>query len=179
MTADRGRHALLERLLADELAQAAARAEITHHTDSTARTEDLMTTNITSTFLMCGGIFVLSFAAIWAFWFVERLRGSECATPVKATEYRGVRYTRVIVDEQGDWQWAVSLGNPKKVKSGQAATKGDGDAGECGRQLIELRQSVRPEGRGEIVLRAECSSAFRKIRWDRRFASGLQRPRSL
>jgi hypothetical protein len=36
-------------------------------------------------------------------------------------EYRGVEYT-VIVDERGNWQWAVSLGNPKKIKSGQAAT---------------------------------------------------------
>jgi hypothetical protein len=49
--------------------------------------------------------------------------GSECATLVKAMEYRGVEYT-VIVDERGNWQWAVSLGNPKKIKSGQAATKG-------------------------------------------------------
>ena len=30
----------------------------------------------------------------------------------------------MIADERGDWQWAVSLGNPKKIKSGQAATKG-------------------------------------------------------
>jgi uncharacterized membrane protein len=35
-----------------------------------------MTTSFTSTFLACGGIFALSFAAIWAFWFVERLRGA-------------------------------------------------------------------------------------------------------
>jgi hypothetical protein len=28
------------------------------------------------TFLACGGIFALSFVAIWAFWFVERLRGA-------------------------------------------------------------------------------------------------------
>ena len=38
-------------------------------------------------------------------------------------EYRGVEYT-VIADESGNWEWAVSLGNPKKIKSGQAATKG-------------------------------------------------------
>jgi hypothetical protein len=30
----------------------------------------------TSTFLACGGIFVLSFAMIAAFWFVERMRGA-------------------------------------------------------------------------------------------------------
>ena len=48
---------------------------------------------------------------------------SECAARVKAMEYRGIQYT-VIVDERGDWQWAVSLGNPQKIKSGQAATKG-------------------------------------------------------
>ena len=35
-----------------------------------------MTTQFTSTLLMCGGIFVISFATIWAFWFVERLRGA-------------------------------------------------------------------------------------------------------
>ena len=28
------------------------------------------------TFLACGGIFLLSFFMIWAFWFVERLRGA-------------------------------------------------------------------------------------------------------
>jgi hypothetical protein len=38
-------------------------------------------------------------------------------------EYRGIQYT-VIAGERGDWQWAVSLGNPQKIKSGQAATKG-------------------------------------------------------
>jgi len=38
-------------------------------------------------------------------------------------EYRGVQYT-LIADGQGDWQWAVTLGHPKKIKSGQAATKG-------------------------------------------------------
>ncbi len=34
-----------------------------------------MTTSFASTFLACGGIFVLSFVAIGAFWFAERLRG--------------------------------------------------------------------------------------------------------
>lgn len=29
-----------------------------------------------SSLLACGGFFLLSFAAIWAFWFVERLRGA-------------------------------------------------------------------------------------------------------
>ena len=29
-----------------------------------------------ATFLACGAFFGLSFAAIWAFWFVERLRGA-------------------------------------------------------------------------------------------------------
>jgi hypothetical protein len=29
-----------------------------------------------STLLGCGGFFVLSFVTIWAFWFVERLRGA-------------------------------------------------------------------------------------------------------
>jgi len=28
------------------------------------------------TFLACGAFFALAFAAIWAFWFVERLRGT-------------------------------------------------------------------------------------------------------
>jgi hypothetical protein len=35
-----------------------------------------MITSYVSAFLACGGIFVLSFVAIWAFWFVERLRGA-------------------------------------------------------------------------------------------------------
>jgi hypothetical protein len=38
-------------------------------------------------------------------------------------EYRGIEYT-VVRDEGGDWQWAVSLGNPETIKSGQAASKG-------------------------------------------------------
>ena len=29
-----------------------------------------------ATFLACGAFFALSFVAIWAFWFVERLRGA-------------------------------------------------------------------------------------------------------
>jgi hypothetical protein len=35
-----------------------------------------VTTSFASTILACGGLFILSFAAIWAFWFVERLRGA-------------------------------------------------------------------------------------------------------
>ena len=38
-------------------------------------------------------------------------------------EYRGIEYT-VVRDEGGDWQWAVSLGSPETIKSGQAASKG-------------------------------------------------------
>jgi hypothetical protein len=38
-------------------------------------------------------------------------------------EYRGIEYT-VVQDEHGNWQWLVSLGNPEKIKSGQATTKG-------------------------------------------------------
>jgi hypothetical protein len=38
-------------------------------------------------------------------------------------EYRGVEYT-VLQDEHGKWQWAVSSGNPAKIKSGNAASKG-------------------------------------------------------
>jgi hypothetical protein len=38
-------------------------------------------------------------------------------------EYRGVEYT-VVRDEQGDWQWTVSLGNPEKIQSGHAVSKG-------------------------------------------------------
>jgi hypothetical protein len=38
-------------------------------------------------------------------------------------EYRGVEYT-VVRDERGDWQWAVSLGNPETIKSGHATSKG-------------------------------------------------------
>jgi hypothetical protein len=35
-----------------------------------------MATGFAPTFLACGGIFLLSFFMIWAFWFVERLRGA-------------------------------------------------------------------------------------------------------
>ena len=35
-----------------------------------------MVTTFGSTLLACGGIFILSFLAIWAFWFVDRLRGA-------------------------------------------------------------------------------------------------------
>jgi hypothetical protein len=38
--------------------------------------EDFMASDFASTFLACGGIFLLSFFMIWAFWFVERLRGA-------------------------------------------------------------------------------------------------------
>ena len=37
--------------------------------------EDVMDTS-SATFLACGAFFALSFAAIWAFWYVERLRGA-------------------------------------------------------------------------------------------------------
>ena len=40
------------------------------------QSEDVMMTSYGSTLLACGGIFALSFVAIWAFWFVERLRGA-------------------------------------------------------------------------------------------------------
>jgi hypothetical protein len=38
--------------------------------------EDVMDTSSVPTFLACGTFFVLSFVTIWAFWFVERLRGA-------------------------------------------------------------------------------------------------------
>src|SRR6478735_11676752 len=38
--------------------------------------EDVMATGFAPTFLACGGIFLLSFFMIWAFWFVEQLRGA-------------------------------------------------------------------------------------------------------
>jgi hypothetical protein len=41
----------------------------------------------------------------------------------RSMEYRGVEYT-VVRDERGDWQWAVSLGNPETIKSGHATGKG-------------------------------------------------------
>lgn len=37
--------------------------------------EDVMDTS-SATFLACGAFFALSFVTIWAFWFVERLRGA-------------------------------------------------------------------------------------------------------
>jgi hypothetical protein len=38
--------------------------------------EDAMDSSSVPTFLVCGGFFVLSFVTIWAFWYVERLRGA-------------------------------------------------------------------------------------------------------
>lgn len=38
-----------------------------------------------STFILCAGIFVLSFAAIWAFWIVERLRGDSAPSMSRLT----------------------------------------------------------------------------------------------
>jgi hypothetical protein len=38
-------------------------------------------------------------------------------------EYRGIEYT-VVRDDHGNWQWAVSLGNPETIKSGHAKSKG-------------------------------------------------------
>jgi hypothetical protein len=51
-------------------------------------------------------------------------------------EYRGVEYT-VVRDERGDWQWAVSLGNPERTKSGHAPSKALLYL-KCGPQLIGL-----------------------------------------
>ena len=45
----------------------------------------MATTGIASTFLLCGGIFALSFVAIWAFWFVERLRGDSAPSISRLT----------------------------------------------------------------------------------------------
>jgi hypothetical protein len=41
----------------------------------------------------------------------------------RSMEYRGVEYT-IVRDERGDWQWAVSLGNPETIQSGHATSKG-------------------------------------------------------
>jgi hypothetical protein len=35
-----------------------------------------MDTSTVPTFLACGAFFTLSFVMIWAFWYVERLRGA-------------------------------------------------------------------------------------------------------
>lgn len=40
--------------------------------------EDVMDTS-SATFLACGAFFALSFVTIWAFWFVERLRGASAS----------------------------------------------------------------------------------------------------
>jgi len=38
--------------------------------------EEVMAAHFASTFLACGGIFLLAFFMIWAFWFIERMRGA-------------------------------------------------------------------------------------------------------
>jgi hypothetical protein len=45
--------------------------------------EDAMTASVEQAFLSCGGIFFLSFLAIWAFWFVERWRGDNAPKPLR------------------------------------------------------------------------------------------------
>jgi hypothetical protein len=46
--------------------------------------EDVMATDSAQAFLACGGMFFLSFFMIWAFWFVERLRGTSAPQLQKA-----------------------------------------------------------------------------------------------
>jgi hypothetical protein len=53
--------------------------------------EDAMTTSVEQAFLFCGGIFLLSFLAIWAFWFVERWRGDNAPKPAASAEQRITR----------------------------------------------------------------------------------------
>jgi hypothetical protein len=43
-----------------------------------------MVTESAQTFLACGGMFLLAFFMIWAFWFVERLRGTSAPQLQKA-----------------------------------------------------------------------------------------------
>jgi hypothetical protein len=45
---------------------------------------DVMATDSAQAFLACGGMFFLSFFMIWAFWFVERLRGTSAPQLQKA-----------------------------------------------------------------------------------------------
>lgn len=44
-----------------------------------------MATDTASTFLLCGGLFVLCFVAIWAFWIAERLRGASAPSMSRLT----------------------------------------------------------------------------------------------
>jgi hypothetical protein len=44
-----------------------------------------METTFATTLLACGALFVLSFAMIWAFWIVERLRGASAPHVVTGT----------------------------------------------------------------------------------------------
>ena len=55
--------------------RAGARSSRTE-TASDQALEDVMDTSTVPTFLACGAFFVLSFVMIWAFWYVERLRGA-------------------------------------------------------------------------------------------------------
>jgi hypothetical protein len=44
-----------------------------------------MTANVGQAFFLCGGIFLLSFVAILAFWFVEKLRGDSAPKPGRSS----------------------------------------------------------------------------------------------
>jgi hypothetical protein len=54
-----------------------------------------MATSFASTFLACGGIFVLSFVAIGVFWFVERAARRECSALLKAMPDVDVLLSRI------------------------------------------------------------------------------------
>ena len=94
---------------------------------------------------------------------------------MKAMEYRGVQYT-LIVDEQGDWQWAVSMGNPKKIKSGQAATKGTAIL-KVWAVIDRASASIQPKGRGngsrQIIFRM-CLYATTRLQTSATRADGEQ-----
>jgi hypothetical protein len=45
-----------------------------------------MVTDSAQTFLACGRMFLLAFFMIWAFWFVERLRGTSAPQLQKAAQ---------------------------------------------------------------------------------------------
>jgi len=62
--------------LISEAAWQTGRAPRWPRTETCKRSEDAMDSSSVPTFLACGGFFVLSFVTIWAFWFVERLRGA-------------------------------------------------------------------------------------------------------
>jgi hypothetical protein len=56
-----------------------------------------MVTESAQTFLACGGMFLLAFFMVWAFWFIERLRGASPQLHERSPVAKGRPVTKVTL----------------------------------------------------------------------------------